>query len=488
MLLIIGALAGAILVSAFLTAAELSIFMLSESRVRAIAEQGHRGAAALASLRARPERALVLLRLVDAVADVTAGVLTAYIGFEYFVARVAAPGVTLTDALLQTRELGFIAGFALLVAAVGLLVVYIGELLPLGLAANHGVKLSLLIAPTVLFFTRVLSPFLLFIARLASIRSDRREGSASTITETGVRQMSVLGHTEDVEEHERELIENAFRLDDTKTWEIMAPRVDIFAWKDSQTLAEIASEIGTVGYSRVPVYGENIDDITGVLYIRDAFQALLGGQQDVTLRSLAREPLIVPGSLSLTKLLRDFQTRRIHMAVVVDEYGGTDGLVTLEDVIEELVGEINDETDEAEDAIVRVSRTEVMAVGDTDLREINHLFNASLPQLEHRSINGYLLEELGHVPGPGEKLEREGIVIEVVEATETQVTRVRLKRTSGAHVDVTSAEARMAAGMTHETDSPRPEREPLSSEGIAPGGGGLGLGDTAADGLKRDEH
>jgi CBS domain containing-hemolysin-like protein len=292
-----------------------------------------------------------------------------------------------------------------------------------------------MIAPTVLVFTRVMSPFLLAIARLANIRSDRRENSALTITETGVRQLSVLGHTEELEEHERELIERAFQLDDAKTWEIMTPRVDVFAWRDSMKLADIADELGAAGFSRVPVYGENIDDITGVLHTRDAYEALLTGQkEDMTLRELAREPLIVPGSLSLTKLLRYFQSRRIHMAVVVDEYGGTDGVVTLEDVIEELVGEINDETDEADTAIVRVSRTEVVAEGDADLRDINHLFNASLPQLEHRSVNGYLLEELGHVPEPGEKLEREGIMIEVLEATDTQVTRARFRRIRGSEL------------------------------------------------------
>jgi putative hemolysin len=472
MFLIILVLAAAIFVSAFLSAAELSIFMLSEARVRALAEQGQRGATALASLRARPERTLVLLRLIDAVADVTAGVITAYLGFQYFVGRVAAPGVTLHNALLETRAPSFIFSLALLVVAVGLLVVYIGELVPLGLAANHGVRLSLLIAPTVLIITRIMSPFLLVIARLANIRSDRREGSAATITETGVRQLTVLGHTEEVEDHERELIENAFRLDDTKTWEVMAPRVDVFAWRDSLTLADIAAELPAVRHSRVPVYGENIDDVTGVLYIRDAYQALLSGQQAVTLGSLAREPLLVPGSLSLTKLLRDFQSRRIHMAIVVDEYGGTDGVVTLEDVIEQLVGDINDETDVAEEPIVRISRTEVVADGDTDLREINHLFNTSLPQLEHRSINGYLLEELGHVPEPGEKLEREGIVIEVVEATDTQVTRVRLKRTGGAQVE--------SARVTQEAPSSFGESRVHNSLAAAPANAAKAVASDAA--------
>ena len=113
-----------------------------------------------------------------------------------------------------------------------------------------------------------------------------------------------------------------------------------------------------------------------------------------------------------------------------DEYGGTDGLVTLEDVLEELVGEIADERDVAEEPILRVSRTEIVAAGDADLREINHFFNISLPQLEHRSLNGYLLEELGRVPDAGEVLERDGITIEVLEATDTQVTRARLRRSA----------------------------------------------------------
>jgi putative hemolysin len=266
------------------------------------------------------------------------------------------------------------------------------------------------------------------LATMARLRTERRDTVAS-ITETEIRQLTALGHTEgEIEEHERELIERAFRLDETKTWEIMTPRVDIFAWDDASTLADIAGELGSVRHSRIPVYGESIDDITGVLYVRDAYQALVSGQRDRPLRTLAREPLVVPGSLPLTKLLRDFQSRRIHLAVVVDEYGGTDGLVTLEDVLEELVGEIVDETDVAEDAITRISRNEILAWGDADLREINHYFNAALPQLEHRSLNGYLLEELGRVPEAGEQLEREGILIEVMEATETQVTRARLRR------------------------------------------------------------
>src|SRR5690606_1276240 len=142
-------------------------------------------------------------------------------------------------------------------------------------------------------------------------------------------------------------------------------------------------------------------DIVGILYTRDAYQALVSGQRDVPLADLAREPFFVPGSIPLTRLMSDVQTRRIHMGVVIDEYGGTDGLITLEDILEELVGEIIDETDLEYQPVIRLSRDEILVEGATDLREINHFFGTTFPQLEHRSLNGYLLDELGHVPVEG---------------------------------------------------------------------------------------
>lgn len=229
-------------------------------------------------------------------------------------------------------------------------------------------------------------------------------------------------------EHERQLIERVFRLGKTRAWDIMTPRVDMLAWPDEMPLAELAPHLRTVRYSRVPVFRENVDHVTGVLYTRDAYQALISGQRDVAIGELAREPFFVPGSVPVLRLLRDFQTRRIHLGVVIDEYGGTDGLVTLEDILEELVGEIVDETDPEEQPIVRVSRNEILAEGYADLREINHFFNTTFPLLEHRSLNGYLMDELGYVPRPGEEFEREGVRIRIEEASDAQVLRARLIR------------------------------------------------------------
>jgi CBS domain containing-hemolysin-like protein len=233
---------------------------------------------------------------------------------------------------------------------------------------------------------------------------------------------------DELAERERQMIDRVLRLGSTRAWDVMTPRVDMLAWPASMTLAELAPQLPAVRYSRVPVFREGIDDVVGVLYTREAYQALVSGQRDVTLGELAREPFFVPGSVALLKLLSDFQQRRIHMGVVIDEYGGTDGLVTLEDILEELVGEIVDETDLEEQPVVRVSRNEVLAEGYADLREVNHFFNTGFPQLEHRSVNGYVLEELGYVPRAGTELEREGMRIRVEDASETQVLRVRITR------------------------------------------------------------
>src|SRR5690606_8771647 len=294
--------------SAIFTIAELAVFTLGDSRVRTLVEEGFRGGASLARLRQRPRRVQVLLRLGDALSDATAALLAGLAG------------------LLLWGTPGLVTGAAV---AVGLIVV-LGELLPMSIVARHGVRIALGIAPALDLACRVLAPVLGVLERLAGPAGVRNGNGIASEAATEIRQLTDLGHTEGViEEHERQLIERAFQLDETKAWDIMTPRVDMFAWPDSLTLAEIAPQLRSVPYSRVPVYGESVDDITGVLYIRDAYQALVSGQRDVRLISLAREPLVVPGSVPLTKLLRDFQTRRIHLAIVVDEYGGTDGLVTL---------------------------------------------------------------------------------------------------------------------------------------------------------------
>jgi putative hemolysin len=405
--LLLFAAALAIFLSALLAAAEAAAFAVGSSRLRTLEEEGFRGAEALADLKARPEQVrgslLVLTTILNA----------------------CTVGISVIAGTLIRGTSGGAVGLL----AGGIVVLIVGQSLPRFLATVRPLRLALGAAPLLVFVEGAVETGTRPFARISGLLVRRNGDEGSTEDERAVREISELGQEEGligVEEHL--LVERAFRLDELTAWDVMTPRVDIFAWKDTLTLQEIVDELATVPYSRVPVYHETPDDISGILYVRKAYEHYVAGRTSMTLGQLSREPLFVPGSLPLTRLLGQFQARRIHMGIIADEFGGTDGLATLEDILEELVGEIVDETDEDEEALVRVSRTQVEAPGGMDVREINHAFNVTLPQLEHRSLNGFILEELGQVPETGETLDRAGVRIEILEATDTQVIRARLTK------------------------------------------------------------
>ena len=401
-----------LVLSALLTAAGTAVFQLGSSRLRTLQEEGFKGADSLARLRVDERRTRTALRLVTTALSL------------------GAVGVAATT----TRGMVTIA--VVVVAIV--VVLFLADLTPRIVAARHPVRLALFAAPLLLALTRWLHAATLPFTRLEEAFAGNGDGEPSP-EERELRELQELGQEEGVlEDHENLLVERAFRLDELTAWDVMTPRVDVFAWKDSLTLQDVVLELSGVPYSRVPVYKESVDDVTGILYVREAYQAYVEGKRDLPLATLAREPFFVPGSLSLSRLMQDFQARRIHMGIVADEFGGIDGLVTLEDVLEELVGEIVDETDLDEEELVRVSRTEALVDAGVDLREINYALNLSLPILEHRSLNGFILEEMGYVPAVGETLDRSGVHIEVVEATETQVVRARLTRLPTGGADATA--------------------------------------------------
>jgi CBS domain containing-hemolysin-like protein len=404
----IGLLVLAVLLVATASAIEVILFGLPYARASELEAEGARGARALAALRARPAGLLATTWLVR-------------------VAGAAIAALAAWDTARLVTGASLVAGLVGVVVAIVLVV--LAEFAGKSVAQRAGERAALRIASPIRVISKVLLPVTWPAELIVRMLAPKFTEILPGISDREIRDLVSPGNGEAViEEHERRLIERAFLLDQTTAYDIMTPRVDMFAWPDTRTLAEIAPELRSARYSRVPLYSESIDSITGVLYIRDAYQALISGQRDVELRALAREPFFVPGSVTLDKLLLDFQTRRIHLGIVIDEYGGVDGLIALEDILEELVGEIVDESDVAQEPIVRLSRNEILVDGSADLREINHFFNTSFPLLEHRSLNGYLLEVFGQVPEPGERISREGVVIEVTAATDTQVLRARISR------------------------------------------------------------
>lgn len=405
--MIVAAVAVALLLflSALLTAADDAAFEIGPSHLRTLEEEGFEGAVRLREVRQRSHDVRASVRMVAHFLDLVA------------LSVIALTGVSTWGA----------AGPLLSTLAGVVIVLVIADIIPHLIGARRPVRLALTAAPLLLSVEKLARPFTGSVAKL----EDRIGADPESVNEEHreLREIQEIGEEEGVlEASENLLVERAFRLDELTAWDVMVPRVDIFAWSEDRTVRDIVDELAGVPYSRVPVYRGSVDDVTGIVYVREAYTQVAKGGLDMTLGELSRDPFFVPGSLSLTDLLRGFQARRIHMGIVADEFGGTDGLVTLEDVLEELVGEIVDETDVEEEAIVRVGDDVVVCDAAVDLRDLDEALGVSLRQGEHRSLNGYILDELGHVPDKGETFETEGVQIEVVEATETQVRRARLTR------------------------------------------------------------
>ncbi|WP_419942635.1 hemolysin family protein [Candidatus Palauibacter sp.] len=395
-----------LVLSGFFSGTEIALFSLGETRVRALAREQRPGSRTLEKLKQHPERLLITILIGNNVANIGAAAVATYAATELFGS----------------------AGVGLATGVMTLLVLIFGEITPKSFAARNAERLSLLAAPVIGGLGRFLLPLVLPLEWLVGRVLPEAE-SATHVSEWEIRAMARLGQQAgDIEAHERQFIDRVFTLDRLRAREIMTPRVDILAWEDSRRLGDIEDELSDLRFSRIPVYGDSLDDVTGVLYRTEAYRALLDGRRDVPLSKLAREPYFVPETITLIRLLEQFRARRVHMALIVDEHGGLDGLVTLEDILEELVGDIEDETDEPGESIVALGRNEILLEGATELREINHFFGTSFPVLEHRSLNGFLLGELGRVPEAGEVLDHGDVRIHVVETTDTQVTRARIRR------------------------------------------------------------
>jgi len=232
-----------------------------------------------------------------------------------------------------------------------------------------------------------------------------------------------------VDADEVEMIESVMEFGDTAAVEIMTPRTDVFALPAETPWAQAAHAIHEHGHTRVPVYEENLDKIIGIIYAKDLLQ-YINADQPVRIADIARPPFFVPETKPLDDLLREFKSRKVHLAVVLDEYGGTAGLVSIEDVLEEIVGEISDEYDQAEEEQVRrINETTADVEGRLRVDEVNDLLDLDLPEDEnYDTIAGYAIAQLGYIPKSGETFEADGAAITILQADERKISRLRVHR------------------------------------------------------------
>ena len=271
------------------------------------------------------------------------------------------------------------------------------------------------------------------ITRLATLLKTGKGGSSepqSTVTQDELISMLDAGHEEGLlEKDEREMISSIFRLNDTLAREIMVPRIYITALDVNVTLAEAADALLASGHSRIPVYADSIDNIIGLVYAKDLLRAVHKNNQTDTVRSLLRQVYFVPEAKKVDELLEEMQARQVHMAVVVDEYGGVAGLVTMEDIVEEIVGEIRDEYDQAEELPYQaVGDEEYIFQGRIDLEEFNTLMHTHLPQDEAETLGGFVYNRIGRVPTSGEQLPIDDVMLTVEQVSGRRIRKVRARR------------------------------------------------------------
>ncbi len=327
---------------------------------------------------------------------------------------------------------GFVLSYLVVIPLVALLAFVLTGLLPQVLTQRNSESWAMALAPLARVTITLLSP-------LVSLMMSLRRGIAGPlggdlegvfVTEETIKTMVDAGQEEgSIELDEKEMIYSIFELDETLAREIMVPRIDIVALDINTPLEEAREVIIKAGHSRIPVYQDSLDYIKGLLYAKDLLDVWHKGQASVDLSTLLRPALFVPESKRVLKLLRELQNAMVHLAIVIDEYGGTAGLVTIEDVVEEIVGEIIDEYDEDEEAAYEiVGEDEIIFDARIDLDDLNHLMDTELPDELSDTLGGFIYERLGKVPDVGEIIKAKDLRLEVLSVENLRIGKVRVTR------------------------------------------------------------
>jgi CBS domain containing-hemolysin-like protein len=386
----------------FVAAAEAGLISISRARVRLMAGQGVPRADILQRYIQERESLLRALALARNLAILASAALAAAIVMH------------------QRPDSWWLIGGVVLA---GLAVIALLEAVPRAIVARSperwGLRLSPFMGAFKLLFGGIARILDLPVRAVARRRVDEDE-------EEILRLIELEENEGDMEEDERKMIRGIFGLEGTTVREIMTPRTDIAAVDTESTPQDVIRLITERGFSRIPLYEKNADTIVGIVYAKDLIRYLADGALPSRLRDVARPAFFVPESKRVDDLLTDMRKQRVHMAIVVDEYGGTAGLVTIEDLIEEIVGEIEDEYDRVEEQIVQVSGTEAIVDGRVAIDELNELFHISIKNEDFDTIGGCVFHLLGRMPAIGDEAETNGVKLHVLSVDGHRVQRVRV--------------------------------------------------------------
>lgn len=314
------------------------------------------------------------------------------------------------------------------------LILVFGEITPKTFAAQNPEKVAVKVSVPLEFLSKILKPVLFILNIVTSFIIKLFGGSVGEIspfvTEEEIRSLVDAGEEEGVLKHqEREMIEGIFEIDDTDVRDVMVPRIDIIATPENASLRTALDTIITYGHSRIPVFKDTIDNITGILYAKDILPFVSSTKSEIEekdINTLLRKAYYVPETKKVSQLLKELQQKKIHMAIVLDEYGGTEGLVTIEDILEEIVGDILDEFDNEIDLVEKIEEGVFIVKAEVSLEEINDLFDVDLPEDDFDSLGGYIFSYLGRVPVHGDIVKYENIEMTVESINNRRVKKIKI--------------------------------------------------------------
>jgi putative hemolysin len=411
-----------VVLGSLLALAEASLTRMTRVRALTLQEEGRRNASLLVRLETDPPR---------------------YLNSVYLAVMLVQNGSAIMVAILAERTFG---GLGVTVASLVFTLLYfvVVEAMSKTFGVLHSDRVALALAPLVFLLGRILSfPTRLLIGLANVLLPGKGLRQGPFVSELEIRSMAEVGSEEgSIEEEEKELIHSIFEFGDTIVREVMVPRPDIIAVEDDKTLRDVQALVLTHGYSRIPVYHENLDNVTGIVFAKDVLKALHQGKVDMPLRDIARPAHFVPESKKVADLLREMQKEKFHVALVTDEYGSATGIVSLEDLLEELVGEITDEYDLEEPEMVEVADGVYRVSGKTPIDDVNELLGTELPDEEWDTLGGFVLDLFGKIPESGEEVTFQGLTFEVEEVRGRRIATVLITRQH----EPATAEAQMDDG------------------------------------------
>jgi putative hemolysin len=403
------ALAGLILLNAFFVAAEYALVTSRRTRIRELGREGDRRARAVLKITSDPPNFIAAMQLGVTLTSLAIGALG-----EPVLAHLFEPVLATVLSVI----------IALLI--ITFLHVVIGELVPKGLALSHAERIALAVSTPVRAFFFVFRPFVWLLKRstesvLGWLGQEPPGAEGEAHSEAELRMLlSSSAEQGEIERGEQEMVDNVFDFADKDVADVMVPRPDVVALAIGLQPEDALQAVLESPYTRYPVYRESLDDIIGILHVRDLVAALYNrGIAAVDLEELLRPAQMVPETKGLVELLTEFKRLNQHMAIVIDEYGTMEGIVTLEDLIEEIVGEITDEFDVADDSVERIDEDTVRIDGTMTIDQFDELFATDLPDDDYHTVAGFVFGLLGRAAEPGDEVEYEGTTFRV-EAIEGQ--------------------------------------------------------------------